>query len=94
MVEKQSAHHPESEYVAICYSSEDETRRNFVAVIQKDPNQSNTNVLQVLKHGLEVVYERPLVNSRVTSWHLTRDRFIYMTDENSRQITYLRFSRG
>ena len=79
MAEIMSSPHLESpEYVAICYAlGEDESRRHFVAVIQKVPNADDTNRLQVLKSGLEVVYERLLVNSRITSWYLTRDRFIY-----------------
>ena len=96
MVERLSSPHSESpEYVAICYAlGEDESRRQFVAVIQKVPDADGTNRLQVLKSGLEVVYECLLVNSRITSWHLTRDRFVYQDDENSDQITYVKFYDG
>ena len=48
----------------------------------------------MLKSGLEVVYERLLVNTRITSWHLIKDKFIYQDDENGSQIIYVRFYHG
>ena len=51
-------------------------------------------MLQLLKFGEEVVYERSLVDSKITNWYLSWDKFIYQEDTASNKITYLKLSCG